>query len=185
MAPVWRDLIDFSFFVTCTMVTPARDMVCSRAKLIFTQTTASLFPNSVLLPDFFEGRRRMYTGYKLICLVRWAINGLAFSLERFFLINLFVRWSWTLARCHFRVLFGQYLRFLDCKTVVFFALVCQTNARGLWTKGLERVWKLFASIQYIYSHICMILAFETLKIIRNRLLERKSRGLPCVEDPLT
>ena len=30
---------------------------------------------------------------------------------------------------------------LDCKTVVFFALVCQTNARGLWTKGLERVWK--------------------------------------------
>ena len=27
---------------------------------------------------------------------------------------------------------------LDCKTVVFFALV--TNARGLWTKGLERVW---------------------------------------------
>ena len=30
---------------------------------------------------------------------------------------------------------------VDCKTVVFFASVCQTNARGLWTKGLERVWK--------------------------------------------
>ena len=30
---------------------------------------------------------------------------------------------------------------LDCKTVVFFALVCQMNACGLWTKGLERVWK--------------------------------------------
>ena len=31
--------------------------------------------------------------------------------------------------------------FRDCKTVVIFVLVCQTNARGLWTKGLELVWK--------------------------------------------
>ena len=38
-----------------------------------------------------------------------------------------------------RALFCHFISSIDCKTVVFFVLVCHTNARGLRTKGLKRV----------------------------------------------
>ena len=66
----------------------------------------------------------------------------------------------------------------DCKWVVFFALVRHTKARGLWTKGLERVWKRRVELGWGSRALCVrVHAFGASRLPR-RILREKSEKNP-------